>query len=262
MLTKLRGKLLICRSYRCWCPPDDGTGGGGGDGGGKDDPPADDPPGDKTPTDDPPADDPPADDPKWDESTKAYIKNLRAENAKYRTKAKNLGERVQGLDDRFTQLQEGLSKVIGGEGEDGKDKLTPQQQVETLTEAYQQSEIQREVQSIAIKLGVSGDAYEYFEFLVGKKLETLEEGEELAADDFGEIAQKAKGQFVSNSGDTSVDGNGSGNGSGKPNPNDTKGVTVEQFANMSIAEKSLIYQKTPDLYQQLMGEARQKRILV
>jgi len=61
-------------------------------------------------------------------------------------------------------------------------------------------------------------------------------------------------------------GNGAGDGTtsqgGKrPDPNTKTTYTVEQFARMSITDKSNLYTKQPDLYSSLMAEAKEKRLI-
>ena len=202
------------------------------------------------------------DNPAWDEATRSYIANLRKENAKYRTKAKNLEDRVGALDQRFSDFQSAMSKAFGGE--DGTE-LTPEQHIEVLGGQLEDAGLQNQIMLSAIENGVGKDSFEYYQFLLQKRLGEMEEGEELGAEDLAEIAQEARTKTVgAGAGNTSVGGQGAGgNGAGgnPPKPGDQGQITADQFAHMSIAEKSQVYQKSPDLYAQLMNEAKTKHLL-
>ncbi len=192
----------------------------------------------------------------WDEKTKSYIKKLRDENAARRKKTTDLENQVQNLQKSF----DGVKKAIGLE--DNSD-LTPEQQVEVLTEHSQGLELSNQLLRSAIGKGInSEDGLEYFEFLVGKQLESLGEGEELTDEMLDGISAKVKrlhpGQQAGGV-STSV---GTETGSTTPKPGQAVGVTVEQFAKMTVSEKSELYSKSPEQYKQLLDEAKTKRLLI
>jgi len=268
MLTKKHGIYVISRPY-CWTPDGDGEGSGGGSGGG--DGGGSDGDGNKGGGDgggdkggssggDAGGDggNEPPDNANWDEKTKSYISNLRKENAKYRTKSKNLEDQIGSLNERFTGMQEAMKKAFNLE--DGS-QLTPEQQVEVLGGQLEQAGLQNQIMLSAIENGVGKDSFDYYQFLLSKRIDSLEEGEELGDDDLQEIAQEARSKTAPNPAGNSTSVGGGDNGGRKPKPGDSDGITADQFARMSITEKSQVYQKTPELYSQLMIEAKNKHLL-
>lgn len=185
------------------------------------------------------------DDSGLDEKTKKYIEKLRRENAKHRTKA-NVNS------DRLSRLEEGLKKVLGGE-----DEAAPEQQLEALASQNEGMAFKMAVLEAAIECGVSKEDREYFEFLLGKRLGEMEEGQELADEEIAEIAKLAK-RFDAGSGKSAGRSSVDDSRSGKMG-NGTGAVTVEQFVAMTITEKSDLYTKNKALYDSLFAEAKNKR---
>ena len=183
----------------------------------------------------------------WTEEQKAYIKGLRDENAKYRTRSKERDSQVETLTDRLGKFETGLKTLFGGED----DKLTPEQRIEALQEHNQTLEVQSAMRDAAFEYGIGKESFEYFEFLVSKKLDALEEGEELSEEELDEIAKSAKSKSASFN--TSV---GTGT-EGNPPPAITPGgVTLEQFSVMGIGDRSVLYQKNKALYESLSAQER------
>lgn len=182
---------------------------------------------------------------------KAYVERLRKENAKTRIKAKDLETQYTGLNDRFGKLEGGLKKLFG----EDDDSLPPEEKVKKLTARTEELSKQSEAMALAnalkdaaIEHGVGKADYEYFEFLVGKKLNALKDGEEMSEEDLLTIAKQAKSKSSSRS--TSVDGN-------EPDPDEDDGtVKLEDFQNMGIGEKSALYQKDKALYEKLAAADR------
>jgi hypothetical protein len=176
------------------------------------------------------------------------IKNLRAENAKYRTEKNNVTTRLENIENGFKQM-------FGGEGEG--QELTPEQQIEQLQGSYEQMSFQNALLGLAYENSIPMDNYEYFNFLMDKEVNGLEEGQELSEESLLEVIQKAKGfnQSMDNA-NTSVDGQGN------ENPNQNSGsITLEQFTKMNISEKSELYRKSPAVYNQYMKQAKENRLL-
>lgn len=186
--------------------------------------------------------------PKSLEEAMDIIKSLRNENAKHRTKNKTLEESLGKYDGELKKVKEALG--IKDESEDPKVALANLQQT---NEALQ---VEMSVMSLAMEHQIPFENQKYFKFLLGEKFESLGEGEELSDEDLAEVIAQAKGI-----------GGGQGkkstglNGGAKPNEGANQGVTVEQFAEMSIAEKSDLYGKNPQLYQQLFQQAVSKKLL-
>lgn len=183
----------------------------------------------------------------WTDEQRSYIEDLRKENAKYRTRAKERDSEVNVLNERLNKFETGLKKIFGDEA----DEMSPEERIEALQMQNEQLAVQSALKEAAFEYGVDRDNYEYFEFLVSKRLASLEEGEELSEEDLDEIAVQAKGRggFAN----TSV-GN---DGRTVPEPEvDDGGISLEKFETMGISEKSVLYQKNPQLYNQLAAQSR------
>lgn len=189
----------------------------------------------------------------WTEEQKAYIKGLRDENAKYRTRAKERDSEVSSLNERLGKFETGLKTLFGEEGDD----LTPEERVEALQVQNEQLAVQSALKEAAFEYGVDRDSYDYFEFLVTKRLNELEDGEELSEEDLDAIAVSAKAKNVSSTTSVGLDSKDS------PTPDSgAGGISLDDFAAMGISEKSVLYQKDPALYNSLAKQeqaAKQKR---
>jgi hypothetical protein len=177
------------------------------------------------------------------------IKSLRSESADHRTKNNNLTTRLENIENGF--------KTMFG-GEDGQEQLTPEQQIEQLQGGYESLSYENAVMGLAYENGIPMDNYEYFNFLMDKAVNSLDEGQELSEEALLEVIQKSKGfNATMDNTNTSVDGN-----SGNNNPEGQQGaITLEAFTGMSVVEKSELYRKNPAVYNQLMSQARDKRLL-
>jgi hypothetical protein len=188
---------------------------------------------------------------KWDDDTKKYVKSLRDEAAKNRTDKKQFRKE---LDD----LKAGLSKALGIDN-----GVPPEKQIENLKAQTEAQKFRTAILEVALDNDIRKDQVDYFSYLVEKETSKLEEGDELAEEQIQEIVAKVK-----KAGTTSANGNG-GNTSvddknKRPNPDGGKGydgMTVEQFARLSITEKSLMYEKNPDKYSAFWKEAQEKRLI-
>lgn len=189
--------------------------------------------------------------PAWSDDQKAYIEALRKENAKYRTKAKELDSELQGLNGRFSKLETGLKTLFGGEEED----LTPEEQINGLSQQNETLNFKSAVMEAAIEYGVGKESIDYFSYLLEQTAGSLEEGQELSEEDVTAIAQKAKSVNAPTS--TSVGGTTVPQGA----VGDSE-LTVEKFADMTLTEKSLLFQKQPETYKALAAQAKKDGILI
>lgn len=177
------------------------------------------------------------------------IKSLREENASHRTKNNNLSTRLESI-------EKGFKTMFGGESEG--QELTPEQQIEQLQGGYENLSYENAVMGLAYENGIPMENYEYFNFLMGKAVNGLEEGQELSEEDLLQVIQKSKGfNATMDDSNTSVDGN---NGNNDPNQQSGE-ITLSSFTNMSVVEKSELYRKNPAVYNSLMKQAREKRLL-
>lgn len=187
---------------------------------------------------------------KLDPQTQKYIKSLRGECAKFRTKANAAEERYSALDGR-------LKKIVGGEDDDD---LTPEERAEAFEMQAGGLTLENSFLKLAIDNGVSSEGLDYFNFLMNQAVHQLEEDEELDEDSIEEIVNKVK--KVSGGGNTvatSVTKGSSGNGT--PSPDKTPGITIDEFCAMNIFKKTELYNKQPDVYQKLFNEAKNKGLI-
>lgn len=210
----------------------------GDEGEDKQDPPQDPPKDDKDKQDNP--DDKEKDD-KLDleslpKSAQDYIKSLRSENAKHRTKNNNLLTKQEKLDKAL--------KLLSGEDDDED----PAVKLETLQKDYSDTVTKNAILELALENGVSGaENFEYFEFLMSKKINSLEEGEEMTEEDVEEIVSKCS-KGAGNKANTSTKTGGKDK---KPDEQADE-VTQEEFNQMGMVQKSKLYQSNPELYNKLM----------
>ena len=188
---------------------------------------------------------------KLPESAKKLIKTLRDENAKHRTKNKELGDKTGKL-----------KKALVEAGIIQDDEEAPEEKIKNLSETNQGLVLKSVLLEAAVEHSVPKSALKYFQFLIAEKLESLADGEELSEDDMAALAEEAKAVKGSGGGggNSSVDGKGKGKGDA-PAPGGNGAITIDQFVLMNIAEKSVLFQKSPDVYNKLMSQARAKRLL-
>lgn len=181
----------------------------------------------------------------WTDEQKAYIESLRKENAKYRTKSKELETQYTSINERFSKVEKGL-KGLFGEGEEGDD-MPPEQKLEVMQAQNENLVLNNALTEAALEYGVGKQDYSYFKFLVQEKLQALEEGEELTEEDLDVIAKQSKRGSAASS--TSVE-------EGDIAPEQTGGVTLDAFKAMGINERSMLFSKNEVLYKQLVAQER------
>lgn len=226
---------------------------GGDEGGGQDD--KKDPPGEggdkgkKPGADD--QKDGKKDDSKFDISTlpqeaQDLIKSLRTENAKKRQDSNNAKTKLDKYEKAF--------KLISGEDEDEEE---PEVKLGKVTAFAQDIQMKNALLEIAYENNVPAEQREYFEFLMQKKLDSLEEGAELSEEELTEVLTQVKGKGKAT---TSTTGDG-GKGGKDKKPGSDDSVTLDQFVSMGMVAKSKLYNEKPELYNALMAEARSKKLV-
>lgn len=186
---------------------------------------------------------------KMPQEVQDLVKGLRSENAKFRTEKKSLA-------DRLDKMESGFKSIFGDE----KDQETPEQKLQNLSASHQALEMKNALLEIAIDNGIAKDQREYFEFLMSKALDSLEDDGELSEEEFEAILSKVKSAGNGGSkgaGNTSVDDKNAGN----KNPDGKTGTTLEQFMAMSITQKSKLFSEKPDAYNALLAEAKSKKLI-
>lgn len=175
---------------------------------------------------------------KLDDKTQKYIKKLRDENAKRRKDFNNMSSKME-------KMEKGFKAMFGEE-----DDTDPTEALTALKGQFETSVSENAILRLAVENGISGvENLEYFEFLMSKKLNALEEGEEMTEEDLDEILAKCS-KGVGRKADTSTKDAGKGGGKDPGKGGDE--VTQEEFDKMSIMQKSLLYNKNPALYEKLM----------
>lgn len=181
---------------------------------------------------------------KLDPRAKKLISDLRRENGDHRVKNKALTE-------SHSKLKKSL--VEAGIIEDDEEK--PEEKLKQVTSGLQGATLKNAILEAAIENGVGKEGYKYFQYLVQDKLSSLEDDAELTEDDLAELALEARGRAGGASGTTSV-----GDSKDKPNPKGSGEVTLDQFTNMNITEKTVLFKSNPDLYNRLFAEAKSKKL--
>lgn len=182
------------------------------------------------------------------EEAQKVIKDLRAEAAKYRTEKNNLSTRLE-------KLEKGIKAFAGGDEDDQEDTETKFGKLQGEFEALS---VRNAMYELAFEHGIAKDDFEYFEFLMSKKLNSLEEGAEMTEEDLGEIL----GGLKTKSGGKAPANTSTGGSGNKPNPEQKGGeVTLEQFVKMGMMEKSKLFQTKPELYNSLLMQAKGKNLI-
>jgi hypothetical protein len=188
-----------------------------------------------------------SEDSKLDPKVQKMLKDLRDENAKHRTKNKELGA-------QSAKLKQAL--VEAGIIQD--DEEAPEEKVKALSQENNSLAVKSALLEAAVEHGVPKDSLKYFSFLVSDRMSQLQDGEEVTEEEIASLASEAKARSASKSG---VQNSSVGNsGKGTPNPGGKGDVTVDQFVRMNMGEKSKIFTENPALYDKLMSEARSKKL--
>lgn len=185
--------------------------------------------------------------PKTLEEAAGIIASLRKENAKHRTKNKSLEENVGRSASELKKVKEAL-----GLSED--DQEDPKTTIANLQKQNEAAQVDLSIAELAIEHGITADKKKYFKFLLAEKIGNLEDGEEISDEDIASVVAEVKG--VSGKKQTST-----GQGGKVPSGDTSGAITVEQFGSMSLAERSEVYDKNPDLYESLMAKARAKNLI-
>jgi hypothetical protein len=180
----------------------------------------------------------------------AEIKKLRAEAAKHRTRAKNLDGEMLTMKSTLDKLKQ----AFGGEDQE----IDPAEQLQAIQQQNENYQVELGILQLAREHSISPDQDDYFRFLLTKKFEGLEEGGELTDEDLQEVIQKVQGVsgMKQNPASTGVN-------AGKKDPagNGKSSVSAEQFAKMTLTEKSKLYVSDAALYSRLLTEANEKRLI-
>ena len=198
--------------------------------------------------------------PKFSDEQKAYIQKLRKESSGYRQKAKGLESKLTALTEKVSKLEGGIKKAIGIEGEGEADPEKLKGTIADKDAQIVQLQSQLGLMQAADEYGIPSKGRKYFATLVADAADSLEEGEEITEEQMADIVTEVKSLFGKAANSSINDDDGKGGG-GKPPAGGDK-ITVEKFAKMTTTEKSVLYQKNPDLYKDLFQQAKDKRMLI
>ena len=135
----------------------------------------------------------------WNPKQRAYLEDLRKENAKHRTKAKDLESKLDATAQQLSKIETGFKNVFG----DNEDTLTPEEQLEQVKARNEALELNQAISETADEYGVTGEDKDYFRYLLTQELQGLGEDEEISEEQLETIAKKAKARSASST--TSVD---------------------------------------------------------
>ena len=178
------------------------------------------------------------------EEYKKQIKKLRAENAKHRLGNKALNEKMSKFEKVF--------KAFSGDDEE----VDPEEQLGQVTHQYEAAVTRNAILELALENGISGkDNLEYFEFLMSKTLNSLDEGEEMTEEQLEEILSKCS--KAGGKGKATTSTNDKGKGDKDPDQTNDE-VTQEEFDSMGMMQKSKLYQTNKALYEKLMKNSKMR----
>ena len=183
---------------------------------------------------------------KLDQRVQKIIADLRKENADNRRKNKDLST-------SHDKLKKGLIEA----GLLQSDEQAPEEKLKNISKQFDQAMTENAILSAAFDHGIAKDELKYFKFLLNEELGALKDGDELSEEALEKIAAEAK----SKSGKSATSGNTSPNAQA-PNPGGSGAVTLEKFVAMNLGERTTLFQKTPELYQQLFAAAKKAGKLI
>lgn len=190
------------------------------------------------------------------EDMKKVIKSLRAENAKARTKGKSQEDSTKSLLEQINSIKTHLGI---------KDEADPAEQVKSLKSTNENLELELSLTQLARAHSIPVEQDDYFRFLMSKEISKLEksgeDGQELSEDAINSVVEEVKkvSSFKAAKPNNNSTGVGDGDG-GKPNGGSNDALTVEQFAKMSMAEKSKLFTDNKAEYDRLFKLAKEKRL--
>lgn len=189
-----------------------------------------------------------------DAKTKSYLAKLRKENAKYRIDAKESKSKLKAEEEK----KKAILRAAGIELEDDEE---PTEKLKKVSETNNNLQFRNAILETAVAHGVGSDGLKYFQFLMSEAVNELEEDEELSDEKLAEIVAEAKAKGGKGKANTSV-GTGGKGGKEAPKPGASDKVTLEKFTRMTMVEKSKLYETNRALYEELVNEAKKKRVLV
>ena len=191
------------------------------------------------------------------EDAKKIIKDLRAENAKNRTKGKSQEDQLKTLGDQLGAIKKHLNI---------QDDVDPAEKLKVMATENEDLQFELSITQLARIHNIPLEQDKYFRFLVGERLAALQEsgkeGEELSEEAIAEVIEEVN--KVAGQKQDKPNGNRTGvdeKGGKKPVGGGSDAMTPEQFAKLSISEKSKMYLDNRTEYDRLLQAAKDKRLL-
>jgi len=187
--------------------------------------------------------------PDW---AKKEIGDLRKENASRRKSGKDVG-------DRLDNLQNGLKKAFGIEQ---NEEVDLNEQVSGLTERLEESQFHNAIVEMAYENEIPKDKISFFKFRLNEALQSVGEEEELPAEVMSAIVQEVKGAGKG-AGSTDLEGDEGGKkptGEGEGKKKDFSKMSAEEFVKTSDSDKNLLFKNDRATYDRLHSEAKVKRL--
>lgn len=187
-----------------------------------------------------------------DETTQAYIKELREENKKHR-------EANQKLSDDFTSFKEKLVAGISGKDTTKKPEEVIQELAEqnmAYAERMEAMESEKQIVKIANEYGLKTEKQiDYFLYKLERATENLKENEELPEGVLDEMIKDALAIGGGKPANSST--KGGADTTPQDDPEDT--TSFEDFLKMNIMAKATYRERNPNQYNAYFIKARQEK---
>lgn len=181
------------------------------------------------------------------EDMKKVIKNLRKENAKYRTQKQSQEDSFKSLSEQLGAIKKHL-KI--------EDNVDPAEQIKSLTTSNESLEFELSMVNLARENEIPKDLDGYFRFEMQQALMKLKDDEEMSDEAIQEIVEKVKKLSSAQGGGSNSSGVGGKKPPQKPPEGGEKKPTVDEFKKMSLAQKNELYQKDRETYDKLSALSR------
>jgi hypothetical protein len=193
--------------------------------------------------------DPELDDSKLDPKTKAYLAKLRKENASHRNKNKDLVSKVQTVEQRNKAILKAAGLL---------DEEKPEEKLANAAATNNQQAFEILILKSSRAHKIPDENLEFYEYLMAKAFNALEEGDELSEEDLAAIVTKCKGGAGKSATSTVLRFDKDGKPIKEAGPGESGQMTLDKFCEMSITEKSKLYLESPEVYETFFKAAKAK----
>lgn len=191
---------------------------------------------------------------KLDDKTKAYLAKLRKEAASHRVKNKELASKLSLSDKQKKDILKAAGLL---------DEEKPEEKLQKAVATTNQLAFRSAILESAIDKEIPKEKIKYYQFLIQEATETLDEGQELSDEKLEEIVKECRGAAGGKKAtSTVVKVDKDGKKIPDPNPGDSGQLTLNKFCSLSMVEKSKLYIKSPDVYEQFAKQAKAEGKLI